>query len=209
MGRYPMGRCPSCGNLAHMCQCGTLQEPSQLPLRIQRAMQGYQPRGYFQQGPQPPYQMPMDPRYAAPQMPAPQMPAPRPQPPTVDQIMAMPEIQQRVNAIVENALASYAPPTPMIPAMGIPPEALAELAELSKAEVPGEPPKNNTGGRLNSYNKGREEVMKYVEGVVLAILEGYSNDNGAGEPAAQGGFANIDPRTGQVQGVLPEGYPAG
>lgn len=192
-----------------MCRCGTMQNPSQLPARIQREMAGYQPRGFFQHGQQPPAYPPQQPQYAQQQERYTGMP-PAPQPPNLDQMWNMPEIQARVNQVVEQALANYNPEYPA-PVQGIAPEALYQLAQLTATEVPGDAPKNNSGGRLNAYNKGREEVVAYVKQTIGGLLEVVHEQQGlsAGERAITGGPEVDGQGAGQVQDVLHESNPTG
>lgn len=201
MARYPSSRCPSCGSLSHMCACGTMQHPSQLPLRIQARMAGNQPRDFMQPNGQP-------------QSTFMQPPQPVQQQFNVDQVMAHPQVQQRINGIVENALANYNPPAPDA---GIDPELIAQLAHLSNEEIPSDPPLSNAGGRRNAYNKGREEAVKYVKEVATLILESASttgapsHDEGfaAGKRTAQVGFEGVNAGDGQVSDILCQGNPAG
>jgi hypothetical protein len=126
----------------------------------------------------------------------------------INQIMNMPAVQERINAIVEQAL-STAPPPPM--AGSIPEQALYQLANLSIEEVPGEPPKSNSGGRLNAYKRGRQEVVDFVKSAARGILEGPGDaqEPVGGEFAAQVGAQGYDAPAPNVPGVLQQGGQAG
>jgi len=206
MGRYPYGACPSCGAAAHMCACGTMQPQKELPARIQRQMAGYQPRGFVQHGPQPPAYVPPG---APPQYP--QNPPPGPPQISLNEILSMPQVQQHIQSVVEQALANYnPPPPPPAPAVraGVAPAALHQLLQMSPEEVPGDPPKNNTGGRLNTYNKGKSEAVDYFKGVLRDILEA-SNGPGEGDRPAASGIPGYDQGAAPVPGGLPAGDPFG
>jgi len=181
-----------------------MQDQSQLPRRIQNQMANVRPRDFMQ--PSQTQVFPQRQQHVPPPPPAPT--------PTIDQFMQMPEVQERINAIVEGALAQVAPP-----AAGIRPEALYPLVQLSDQEVPGDKPKSNSGGRLNAYSKGREEVITHVKEYVTAILGANHGEPqremqnewglGAGEQAVEVGAPSGNAGDGQVPNILRQGNPSG
>lgn len=165
MGRHQTAYCPNCGALSFRCQCGVAQPKgayrppaAQLPQRsFIQSMPPVMPRRGpmarpvvgFGQVAYPPAQAEIRQVMHTP----------------VEAILQMPEVavrvQEMINEAVTETAARYgnAPQTYEAAPSGVPVETIDALYRMPLEAIPGNPPNNNTGGRLNAYNQGRKEVF--------------------------------------------------
>jgi len=190
MGRYQNAYCPNCGALSFRCQCGVSQ-----PVGSFRPPAAQMPqRGFIQtMPPPPPRQIPLrmrQPAHVGVAVPTQQMPQQLQIRQTmytpVEAILQMPEvavrvqemINEQVNSAVAETAARYGPagqaPQTYDAPTGIPVEQIDTLYRMPLEAIPGAPPNNNTGGRLNAYKQGRQEVFDVfnsrLRDIIAAVL---------------------------------------
>lgn len=191
MARYQSARCPQCGALAHRCACGTMQSYSQLSPRNRGNVP---PRNYMQQNPNPQQQ----PQFAAPQGAL-----------DVDALLRIPQVAHRVDEIVNEASAGavahyQANNPPQVIQEGAHDRDLMFLSNTKVEEIPGDVPKNNTGGRKGTWYAGRKEVHDFFVDAIRGLIMGDKNGKGNsdGEASRNEAAGNVD-GVAEVQGGLP------